>query len=147
MANFKARFPSTRLEQDDLKEDGKAFELRAVVATLAYEKVGEDQKTVIYFQGMDKGLVLNWTNACTLADLYGEDDDNWIGREVIIWVDPSVMYAGKRTGGLRLKGPPALQQATRRPGDIVKGQPAHKVQSGQQKGILDEEYEPPAEAR
>ncbi len=152
MANYKARFPSSRLEQEDLRHpSGKGFiEMPAVIATLAYEKVGEDQKTVVYFQGLEKSMVLNWTNACTLADLYGDDDDDWIGREIVIWVDPTVMYAGKRTGGLRFKAPqraPERQpvQQLNRPGDLARG--TVKTQSGSQAGIIDEDYQPPDEAR
>ena len=29
--------------------------------------------------------------------------DDWIGKEVILYVDPNVSYGGKVTGGLRLK--------------------------------------------
>ncbi len=124
MPSYKTHFPSTYLEKEDLKaEDGRYIEKRAVVATIASEKVGDDQKMVIYFQNMEKGMVGNRTNADTLADLYGEDTDGWIGREVILYVDPTVMYAGKRVGGLRLKAPqaPPVSRPATRPGDVIRG--------------------------
>lgn len=107
MPSYKTHFPSTYLEKEDLKNR----EFRVAIGEIATEKVGDDQKMVIYFQGAQKGMVCNRTNADTIADLYGEDTDSWIGRELILYVDPTVMYAGKRVGGVRVKAPP------RRPAD------------------------------
>src|SRR5271169_6308688 len=46
-----------------------------------------------------KSLVLNKGNALLLSSAYGDETDAWPGRPVVIWADPSVMYAGKRVGG------------------------------------------------
>ena len=39
-------------------------------------------KAVLTFEGKEKGLVLNATNAETLCKAYGEESDGWIGRHI-----------------------------------------------------------------
>jgi hypothetical protein len=59
-------------------------------------------KLVLYFVGLDKGLVLNKTNAATIKDALGADPANWVGAVVELVVE-SVTFAGKPVNGLRLK--------------------------------------------
>lgn len=40
------------------------------------------QKLVLYFQGKEKGMVLNATNQELLIDLFGEETDDWIGQSI-----------------------------------------------------------------
>ncbi len=51
--------------------------LQLTIRELREEEVGQkkDRKWVMYFQGQDKGLVMNKTNSKTLIRLYGEPDD------------------------------------------------------------------------
>ena len=42
-------------------------------------------KWVCYFDGTDKGLVLNKTNLNTIARLYGDDTDLWIGKPITLF--------------------------------------------------------------
>ncbi len=54
------------------------------VDTVIYNE-GEDneqKKTVLYFVGKEKRLVLNGTNNETLCSGYGVDDDEWPGKEI-----------------------------------------------------------------
>jgi hypothetical protein len=68
----------------------------------------KESKPVLYFQGHDRGLVLNRTNADEITAIVGDPEtDNWAGQKVVLYVDPSVMYAGKRVGGIRVMAPPA----------------------------------------
>jgi hypothetical protein len=39
---------------------------------------------VVYFQGKQKGLVTNKTNANNIAALYGDDTDDWIGQKIML---------------------------------------------------------------
>lgn len=73
-----------------------------------WEEVGKerDEKAVVYFQHEKKGLVLNVLNAKTMFALFGTKDlDTWAGREIEVYFDPSVMFAGKIVGGLRVRAP------------------------------------------
>jgi hypothetical protein len=63
-------------------------------------------KLVLFFDGTQKGLVLNMTNGDALYDMTGQDDpEEWIGQRVELFVDDAVAYAGKRIGGVRLRKP------------------------------------------
>ena len=37
-----------------------------------------------------------------IAKLWGLETDNWVGRRLTLFCDPSVMWAGKREGGIRI---------------------------------------------
>lgn len=69
---------------------------------------GSEEKPVLYFAGHEKGLVLNRTNADEITAIVGDPEtDNWHGHKCVLYVDPKVMYAGKRVGGVRVMAPPA----------------------------------------
>lgn len=62
---------------------------------------------VLYFQGKNKGLVLNKTNGRAIGDLYGGETTVWTGRQVtlfVIWTE----YAGQPKQGIRVRGPGAV---------------------------------------
>lgn len=44
----------------------------------------EEEKLVLYFVETDKGLILNRTNAKTIASLYGAETDGWPGNRISI---------------------------------------------------------------
>jgi hypothetical protein len=60
-------------------------------------------KFIIYVEGFDKPLVLNTTNKDALVQALGRVPANWIGAIVGLFVDPNIMFAGKKTGGVRLR--------------------------------------------
>lgn len=45
----------------------------------------ENLKAVVHFEGKQKGLVLNKTNASTIAASLGDETDEWIGREITLY--------------------------------------------------------------
>lgn len=104
-------FPSKYVKADDLK----GREVPVVIAGVAMEKLGDDSKLVLHFQGKDKGMVCNKTNASRIAYLYGDDTDEWIGREILL-VSEFVEFQGKTVQGLRVK-PPAKRAATNNTGN------------------------------
>jgi hypothetical protein len=49
-------------------------------------------------------MVLNSTNIKRLAKACNSDDtDDWVGKQVVLYVDPDVEYAGNVVGGLRIR--------------------------------------------
>lgn len=112
-------FPSKFLKAADLK--GK--EPKVVISHVEREKIGDDMKLVVHFQGKDKGVVLNKGNSNTIADAYGDDTDDWAGREVVmlsVWTD----YQGKPVQGLRFRIPTARDNAPARREDPISSGPA-----------------------
>ena len=66
----------------------------------------DDLKWILYGEEFTKGLVLNSTNAQLIAGIVkSEETDDWIGKQVVLFNDPSVSYAGKVTGGIRVRAP------------------------------------------
>jgi hypothetical protein len=64
----------------------------------------EKSKVVLYFKGLDRGLINNLTNGQVLHGMSGSDDpERWVGQTVEVFVDPNVMFGGERKGGIRLR--------------------------------------------
>lgn len=94
-------FPSNFLKADDLQ--GRAA--KVVIASCEMEDLGEgDHKPVVRFRDKDKGLVLNRTNAATIAAEYGSNTDSWTGRELEIYPDRT-MFQGRMVACLRVRVP------------------------------------------
>jgi len=65
-----------------------------------------DEKYVLHFNEVEKPLVLNSTNGQLIAQITGNEDfDAWIGSKLVLYNDPSISFAGKITGGIRVRKP------------------------------------------
>jgi hypothetical protein len=110
-------FPSQYLKAGDL--GGR--EIRCTMARVEREKIGTDNKLVLYFKGKEKGLVLNKTNAGAIGDAYGDDTDDWFDQPIILF-SIKTEYQGKIVDGLRCRVPTARdnrQAAPQRPADPI----------------------------
>ncbi len=101
-------FPSNYLQASDLKD-------RNVTLTIArYEttEIGREKKTrpVLYFQGAKKGLILNKTNARTIANAYGTNLDKWTGRQIILY-PRMVEFEGDDVKAIRVRIPQVMAPA------------------------------------
>lgn len=87
---------------------------------VALESDSPDEKYTLTFREFAKPLVLNVTNGKLIEAILGSDDfDDWIGQQIILYNDKTVMYAGELTGGIRVKTPRAIPEPHP---DIVKTQ-------------------------
>ncbi len=102
-------FPSKYLKADDLM----GREVRVTIARVEREKMGDDFKPVVYFNGKEKGVVLNKTNSFTLANAYGDETTDWFGNDCILF---SVMteYGGKTAPAIRVRIPTARDNPKQR---------------------------------
>ena len=91
-------FPSTFLKAADLQ--GRA--VNCIIQEVRTEDIGDGHKPVMYFEGKEKGLVLNKTNALTLSEAYGEETDDWCGQPVEVFPDKT-MYEGRRVDCIRVR--------------------------------------------
>ncbi len=94
MSNYALLFPSKWLAAADLMGDDRIVQVKQIIPS---EEVGQskDKRPVVYFQGVEKGLVLNKTNAKRIAKLYGPDTDKWIGKSITLY--PSECDFGDET--------------------------------------------------
>jgi len=73
---------------------------------VALESQAPEMKWTLRFTKLPKPLVLNSTNGQLIAAITGSEDfDNWIGKQVVLYNDKTVSFAGKLTGGIRVKAP------------------------------------------
>ena len=73
----------------------------------------EEYKWVLSFNELEKPMVLNSVNGQIIAQITGsEDSDGWIGAQIELYNDPSIMFAGRLTGGIRVCAPGARPQTS-----------------------------------
>lgn len=93
-------FPSEFLKAADLQ--GRT--VRATINVVEMKDIGGDHKPVIYFQGREKGLVLNKTNGSTISYAYGDDTDAWSGAPIELFPQ-SVPFNGQMVPAIRVRIP------------------------------------------
>ncbi len=105
-------FQSDYLKAADLRDR----QVTVIIDRVERHQVGKDKedKPVLFFDGKDKGVILNKTNANTIAAVYGDESDDWKGGEVILFSAPTQNPEGKTVDGIRIKIPPR-KPATARP--------------------------------
>lgn len=101
--NINGAFPGSYLKADELTE---TFAAIVTIARVKMEDIGDDHKPVLYFEGKDKGLVLNKTNANMIAEIAGTPEtDEWKGVRVRLY-RTKCDFQGKRVAALRIEPVP-----------------------------------------
>ncbi len=100
--NINESFPSKYLKASDIPEEG----LTVIIVRVDMEEVGKDKEVrpVLFFEGEDKGIILNKTNATNISKLYGYETDDWSGKKVVLgvaWVD----FQGQSVEAIRIYPP------------------------------------------
>lgn len=85
MASIHDLFPSRWLTAHDLDGKDYIFVIRRVTVEPMKTKTETTEKPVVWFSGSDKGLVLNKTNAVTIAKLYDDETDKWTGKPITLY--------------------------------------------------------------
>jgi hypothetical protein len=96
--------------------------LPGAIAEFAEEEmnVPRQRKLVMYFRGIEKGLVLNKTNATTLQKAFGDDTDAMIGRVIELVVKPD-SFKGEDILTIRIEVP--TDQPPPPPSDVAAKRP------------------------
>ena len=101
--NINGAFPSKFMKSSELDGD----EPVVIIDRVAVEPIGQDKemKPVIYFQGLEKGLVLNRTNSKKISDIAGTPEtDKWRGVEIKLYV-AEVQFKADTVEAIRIKSP------------------------------------------
>jgi hypothetical protein len=98
-------FPSEFLKAADLQ--GRQVTVK--ISRVEMKDIGDEAKPVLYFEGRDKGLALNKTNASTIAAAYGDETDEWPGEEIVLY-ETTVELKGRLVQGIRCRVPPRKPQ-------------------------------------
>jgi hypothetical protein len=72
------------------------------IASAQMETVGQDDERllVLRFKNRERGMIIKRTNGDTLAEAFGDDWNDWVGKTITLYVIPNV-YQGKP--GLRIR--------------------------------------------
>ena len=97
--NIRERFADQYLRAEDLTSS-----IVLTIASVDEVTIGDDERLIIEFENHEKLLPLNKTNALNLADMFGDETDGWIGKEVELYRE-KVMFQGKRTPAVRVREP------------------------------------------
>lgn len=80
--NIDQIYPSKYLKESDLRGRDATVTIRAVQIV----KIGDEQKPVAFFEGKEKGLVLNKTLLNVIAKVAdSKDTDNWVGKRITLY--------------------------------------------------------------
>ena len=96
---------SKYLKNQELGEQDHTVTIREVKREdIKNKDGGTNKKFVTYFEGLEKGLILNATNMNTLCKLMGSDDsDHWAGQRITLYVKDDVEYGGELVSGIRIR--------------------------------------------
>ncbi len=101
MPNINEAFPSKWLRASDLKGQQPVVS----IASVKFEAVGQNKemKAVVYFDGKEKGVVLNKTNANKITEIVGSAlTEDWRGHQIRLY--PTVTtFGGEEVECIRIK--------------------------------------------
>ena len=109
-------YPSKYLKAADLAGQDRTVSIRACIQEELGQGSEMEVKPVLYFNGGQKGLVLNKTNAQAIVEDYGDDTEAWAGQEIVLFIQ-KVTFQGKLMPAIRVR-----TQATPQP--VVQRAPA-----------------------
>jgi hypothetical protein len=94
---------STTLKASDLPAGKEIPVTIAGTGEAEFEENGnKTKKLVLKFQGKEKGLALNKTNATTIAAAYGPDSDLWSGKKIFLF-STKVDFGGQMVDAIRVR--------------------------------------------
>lgn len=95
---------SKYLTKDDVGEDGLILTIRGFKMETIKSDEGDEDKVVCYFVEDVKPMVVNRTNSQLIGSATGaRTAGESVGKQIVVYNDPSVGFGGKVTGGLRVK--------------------------------------------
>jgi hypothetical protein len=92
-------YPSTYLKAADLGDEPMVLTIDRVEMA---EMQDGTRKPAAYFEEQEKGLILNRTNANTIAAIYGDDTDSWHGARVQL-ISVPVEFNGRQVEAIRVR--------------------------------------------
>jgi hypothetical protein len=106
VVNVNDAFPSNYIKASDLGDK----KILVTIARVEMETLGRgkdaEQKPVVYFEGKNKGLVLNKTNSKKIHDIIGSwEDSDWTGHQIVIYATETE-FGGDTVSCVRVLPPP-----------------------------------------
>jgi hypothetical protein len=92
-------FQSNYLKSSDLQ--GRRVD--AVIEEVKLEKIRDEAKPVCYFEGMQKGLVLNKTNSVMITAIAGTSDTDRWPKTALTLYPTKVPFEGRIVDSIRIE--------------------------------------------
>lgn len=125
MPNINVLKKSNFLKKEDVGNGALLTITGCTEVNVAADGAPEELKWCLHFSEVEKPCVLNSTNGQIIAGFIGSDNtDDWVGRKIVLYHDPSVSFGGKLIGGIRARAPRNLQPAAKPAAAPAKPAPA-----------------------
>jgi hypothetical protein len=107
--DYRAMFKGEYLTAPEFGGRTPTFTITQVkmVRLLAGDDGSEKDKGVLLFKETERGVVLNKTNAQSIAAMFGNETDGWIGKRVTFHAT-EVQVGPKKDLGIRVLGSPDI---------------------------------------
>ena len=128
----KLMFPTQFLASEEFLDKDVTLTIRDVkIDNLRMADGGAEDKPVLMFKKTDKKLVLNKTNATTIAKLHGSEARGWVGKTITLFPTECQAF-GKTVSCIRVrpKTPAAKPTPAPDPGEEVAPEPVLNVSAG-----------------
>lgn len=118
MPDFRSLYDSNWLYAFDLKGREVTVTIREVKAVKVKNSEKEERKPVVYFKESHdaRGLVLCKTNGKTIASMYGNMTEAWVGKRVTLFA-ANVDAFGKTVEAIRIR--PLIPQKSAKGGEFA----------------------------
>jgi len=97
-----------------IKKEDVEKPILVTILKIEHEDISQENepplyKYIMYFTDYEKPLALNQTNIMLSAHALGsEESDDWIGKNIVLFNDKTVVFNGK-LGGVRIRAPKTPQ--------------------------------------
>ena len=107
---------------NDLKQSRfltqKDFQRPVLMTITGYEEANiarggaePDMQWILHFKESEKPFILKPTNGQLIEAITGSGEfKDWIGKKIVMYVDPTISFGGELKGGVRCRAPQNLQQ-------------------------------------
>jgi hypothetical protein len=94
---------SKYLKQSDIEGEKLVTIAGLKKVNVARDDEDPEYRWTVKFRELEKSMVLNATNIKRMAKALGDDTDEWVDKQVVVYVDPDIEFGGNVVGGLRIK--------------------------------------------
>lgn len=131
--NIHDLFPSKYLKASDFQGQ----DVTLMMVAVSVEDIGDgENRPLLRFDGAKKGLLLNRTNARTIAELYGPETNDWRGRQVTLY-PTTTDFRGAMVGCIRVRAevPAQPEPVVPKPAEVVMPRREMIVSAGNGTGL------------
>ena len=123
--NGKLLYPTQFLASEEFSDKDVTLTIKAVrIENLRMVDGGTEDKPILEFKKTDKKLVLNKTNAVTIAGMYGNKAEKWVGKSITLFPTECQAF-GKTVDCIRIRSskPKSKPAPASSPGEDAKSEP------------------------